>query len=97
MTFNPIGRRALGALALGGTAALMPGLIRPAAAATPDEIKKRGTINIGILTDYPPFGGIDEIRSPPATTPMLPFCWPRPWACSFSSCPSPAPTAFPSC
>lgn len=64
MTFNPIGRRALGALALGGTAALLPGLIRSAAAATPDEIKKRGTISIGILTDYPPFGGIDENQKP---------------------------------
>ncbi|MBO1074890.1 transporter substrate-binding domain-containing protein [Roseomonas marmotae] len=64
MTAYPIGRRALGALAIGASAAMLPGLTRPAAAATPDEIKKAGKISIGILTDYPPFGGIDENQKP---------------------------------
>jgi polar amino acid transport system substrate-binding protein len=65
MTFHSqIGRRHFSALALGAAAALLPGAIRPAVAATPDEIKKRGRIQIGILTDYPPFGGIDENQKP---------------------------------
>jgi polar amino acid transport system substrate-binding protein len=61
---GPIGRRSLGALALGASAMLLPGMIRPAAAATPDEVKKRGRIAVGILTDYPPFGGIDDNQKP---------------------------------
>lgn len=64
MTQYPITRRGLGALGLGAATLLAPGLIRPAAAATPDEIKKRGSISIGILTDYPPFGGIDDKQQP---------------------------------
>ncbi|MFC3126987.1 transporter substrate-binding domain-containing protein [Pseudoroseomonas globiformis] len=60
MTLN-LSRRGLGALALGATAL---GLARPAAAATPDEIKKRGHLLVGVLTDYPPFGGIDANQQP---------------------------------
>ncbi|TPG57778.1 ABC transporter substrate-binding protein [Roseomonas nepalensis] len=64
MTRKPVGRRTLGAVALGGAAVLLPGLARRAAAATPDEIKRRGQISVGVLTDYPPFGGIDENQKP---------------------------------
>ncbi|KAA2214210.1 transporter substrate-binding domain-containing protein [Teichococcus oryzae] len=55
-------RRGVAALALG--AAMLPGMIRPAAAATPEEIKSRGRIMVGVLTDYPPFGGTDANQNP---------------------------------
>ncbi|MBV9078745.1 MAG: transporter substrate-binding domain-containing protein [Methylobacteriaceae bacterium] len=42
------GLAALTALGLAG--------LRPAAAQTVDEIKKRGVLNIGLLVDFPPFG-----------------------------------------
>jgi polar amino acid transport system substrate-binding protein len=54
-------RATLAALAMAGGTAL---LARPARAATPDEIKKRGTLSVGVLTDYPPFGGIDGNQQP---------------------------------
>ncbi|MBY0610579.1 MAG: transporter substrate-binding domain-containing protein [Beijerinckiaceae bacterium] len=37
---------------------------KPASAATPDEIKTRGKLIVGILTDYPPFGGTDANQKP---------------------------------
>lgn len=36
----------------------------PAVAASPDEIKARGTLRVGVLTDYPPFGGTDAQQQP---------------------------------
>src|SRR3954447_5642528 len=36
----------------------------PAAAAPPEEIKARGTLKVGVLTDYPPFGGTDAQQQP---------------------------------
>jgi polar amino acid transport system substrate-binding protein len=58
-----ISRRALGALLLTGVAAL--GLsIRAANAATPEEIKARGKLMVGVLIDYPPFGGTDAQQQP---------------------------------
>jgi len=36
----------------------------PARAATPDEIKARGKLMVGVLTDYPPFGGTDAQQQP---------------------------------
>jgi len=36
----------------------------PATAATPEEIKARGTLKVGVLTDYPPFGGTDAQQQP---------------------------------
>jgi len=63
MTQFRMSRRLLGTAALGLSAAtLLPGLA--ARAATPDEIKKRGTLQVGVLTDYPPFGGIDGNQKP---------------------------------
>ncbi|UFN51306.1 transporter substrate-binding domain-containing protein [Roseomonas sp. OT10] len=57
MTFS-ITRR--GGLALGlGAAALLAGG-RVARAATPAEIKSRGKLIVGILTDLPPFGSLDS-------------------------------------
>lgn len=47
-------------LALGlGAAALLAG-VRGASAAAPAEIKSRGKIQVGILTDLPPFGSLDS-------------------------------------
>ncbi|GJD48891.1 L-cystine-binding protein FliY [Methylobacterium crusticola] len=58
-------RRRLGLmLAAGLAAALLPGLPRDARAATPEEIKARGKIVVGVLTDYPPFGGTDAAQKP---------------------------------
>jgi polar amino acid transport system substrate-binding protein len=59
-----ISRRGLGTLlAAGAAAAALPG-IHAASAATPDEIKKRGKLTVGVLTDYPPFGGTDSNQKP---------------------------------
>lgn len=56
-------RRHLGALILAvlATATLARA---PAGAATPDEIKARGKIMVGVLTDYPPFGGTNAEQQP---------------------------------
>ena len=43
---------------------LFAGFSRNATAATPDEIKARGKLIVGILTDYPPFGGTDANQKP---------------------------------
>ena len=58
---KPIARRSLGALLIAGLAAACLG---PATAATPDEIKARGKLMVGLLTDYPPFGGTDAQQQP---------------------------------
>ncbi len=59
---NSLTRRGFGGLAaLGLAAALLP---HGAQAATPDEIKKAGTLRVGLLTDYPPFGGTDANQQP---------------------------------
>jgi len=60
-----ISRRALGlTLALGVAAAVLPFGRNDATAATPDEIKARGKLLVGVLTDYPPFGGTDANQKP---------------------------------
>lgn len=43
---------------------LTSALMAPANAITPDEIKARGKIVIGVLTDFPPYGGTDESQNP---------------------------------
>lgn len=64
------GRRAKKAAALCGLAgailagSALTGAIRPAVAATPEEIKAKGTLSVGVLTDYPPFGGTDAQQQP---------------------------------
>ncbi len=63
MTMSYLTRRGFGALALGGIAATGLGATS-AFAATPDEIKKRGKLQVGVLTDYPPFGGTDANQQP---------------------------------
>ena len=61
--FKSIARRSLGALVLAGFAAAALGTA-PAKAATPEEIKARGKLMVGLLTDYPPFGGTDAQQNP---------------------------------
>lgn len=62
--FKSICRRGFGALVFAGLAAASLGTIAPAKAATPDEIKKNGVLKVGLLTDYPPFGGTDSNQQP---------------------------------
>lgn len=61
--FKSICRRGLGALVFAGLAAASLGTA-PASAATPEEIKTRGKLMVGVLTDYPPFGGTDAQQQP---------------------------------
>ena len=61
--FKSISRRGFGALALAGLVAASVGATS-AQAATPDEIKARGKLTVGVMTDYPPFGGIDAQQQP---------------------------------
>jgi len=59
----PVRRRSLCALLLAGLAAASLNA-RPVSAATPEEIKARGKLMVGVLTDYPPFGGTDAQQQP---------------------------------
>lgn len=45
-------------------AVLAAGLMGPAQAQTLAEVEDRGTINIGLLVDFPPFGILDEQGNP---------------------------------
>lgn len=56
-------RRGFATLAVTGLATTLFG-IATASAATPDEIKKNGTLRVGVLVDYPPFGGTDSNQQP---------------------------------
>jgi polar amino acid transport system substrate-binding protein len=58
-----ISRSCLGILVIAGLAAAAFGPA-PAGAAAPDEIKSRGKLVVGVLTDYPPFGGTDARQQP---------------------------------
>lgn len=55
--------RNIGSLLFAGVAAFTLSAVA-AKAATPDEIKARGTLQVGVLTDYPPFGGTDAQQQP---------------------------------
>lgn len=63
-TRKGLGRRGFTALAVAVVLAAALPLARPASAATPAEIKARGKLLVGILTDYPPFGGTDANQQP---------------------------------
>jgi polar amino acid transport system substrate-binding protein len=60
---KPIPRRGFVALLVAGLAAATLGATT-ANAATPEEIKARGKLLVGVLTDYPPFGGTDAQQQP---------------------------------
>jgi polar amino acid transport system substrate-binding protein len=61
--FSSLCRRSFGTLVLMGLAAAAVNTA-PVSAATPDEIKARGKLIVGVLTDYPPFGGTDAQQQP---------------------------------
>jgi polar amino acid transport system substrate-binding protein len=60
---TPLTRRGFTTFTVTGFAAALFG-IAAARAATPDEIKKNGTLRVGVLVDYPPFGGTDASQKP---------------------------------
>lgn len=49
---------------LAAAALLAFGLAGPANALTSDEIKEKGTLVVGVLTDFPPYGGTDANQQP---------------------------------
>jgi len=52
-------------MGLATAAALVAGLASaPAIAQSPEEIQSRGTVNVGLLVDFPPFGILDEQGNP---------------------------------
>src|SRR6201996_7893893 len=59
ITRRLIGRSLAATVLLAGLAAM-----RPAAAQTIDEILSRGTINIGVLVDLPPYGILNDKQEP---------------------------------
>jgi polar amino acid transport system substrate-binding protein len=62
-TFNSMTRRGFATLLAAGFATACLGIVA-AHAATPDEIKQSGTLRVGVLVDYPPFGGTDANQQP---------------------------------
>ena len=62
-TPNSMTRRGFATLVAAGLGAALLG-VAAANAATPDEIKKAGTLRVGVLVDYPPFGGTDSNQQP---------------------------------
>ena len=51
-------------LAAGGMVGALAATSLPATAQTPQEIKDRGTVNIGMLVDFPPFGILNTEGKP---------------------------------
>ena len=52
-------------IGLAGAALFAAGLVSaPAVAQTVEEIQQRGTINVGMLVDFPPFGILDQSGNP---------------------------------
>jgi polar amino acid transport system substrate-binding protein len=64
---------------------------RPAAAQTVDEIISRGTINIGVLVDLPPYGILNDKQEPDGYDIDVAKALAR-----YLGVSSAAPTAFPS-
>jgi len=56
-----LSRRAAALLLAAGVAG---GLAAPSIALTPEEIQAKGTLVVGVLADFPPFGGTDENQQP---------------------------------
>jgi polar amino acid transport system substrate-binding protein len=60
-----LSRRRLGALTSMGAMAMLLSLGEGIAfAATPDEIKQAGKLRVGVMIDFPPFGGTDANQQP---------------------------------
>lgn len=45
-------------------AAFASGLATAASALTPEEVQAKGVLTVGVLADFPPFGGTDENQEP---------------------------------
>jgi polar amino acid transport system substrate-binding protein len=59
--FTPSRRR----LVVAGTALAIGTLLAPfASAQSPDDIKKKGTLTVGMLVDFPPYGTVDSSNQP---------------------------------
>ena len=59
--FTPSRRRLVAA----GTALVIGTLLAPVASAqSPDDIKKKGTLTVGMLVDFPPYGTVDSSNQP---------------------------------
>jgi polar amino acid transport system substrate-binding protein len=56
-----ISRRVFAALGLAATVTL---LAAPAVAQTPEDLKKKGEINVGLLVDFPPYGTTNAQNQP---------------------------------
>jgi polar amino acid transport system substrate-binding protein len=52
------------ALTVATAAVLTTALMAPTYAVTPDEIKARGKLIVGVLTDFPPYAGVDDKQQP---------------------------------
>ncbi len=52
------------ALSVAAAAMLAVTLSLPSYAVPPDEIKARGTLIVGVLTDFPPYAGMDDKQNP---------------------------------
>ena len=52
------------ALSVATAAVLTTVLMAPTYAVTPDEIKARGKLIVGVLTDFPPYAGVDDKQQP---------------------------------
>jgi polar amino acid transport system substrate-binding protein len=63
LSLQSFSRRAVGALLLAAVAASSLSA-SGASAASPEEIKARGKLLVGVLIDYPPFGGTDAQQQP---------------------------------
>src|SRR6476659_8567176 len=63
LSLQSFSRRAVGAFLLAAVAASTVST-SGASAASPEEIKGRGKLLVGVLTDYPPFGGTDAQQQP---------------------------------
>lgn len=59
--FSSMTRRAFGLAVAAGMAL---GLASAAHALTPDDIKGKGKLVVGVLTDFPPFAGLDQNQQP---------------------------------
>lgn len=63
--FHYLTRRHVNSIAAAALCSAVLGLLPPRATAqTVDEVKKKGTVTVGILVDFPPYGTIDSSNQP---------------------------------
>ena len=69
----------------------------PLAAQTPDEIKAKGSITIGMLVDFPPFGIMNTDGQPDGYDADVAKLLAEDLGVKLTILPVPAPTASPTC